>query len=571
MQSSEIEGPSKRPRLDGVLHIRPEYRIESEPTTIEGEVKHKRKERGQNKAKERKPNVISNEINLCFAAASGNQCSNQNCRKEHDIEKYLETKEPDLGDSCPTFNLYGECKYGIKCRFLGAHSKSASLPKTSDGEFIQNNISLENIKRVRTNNLVSQKCESFLAFWKENEKDCTGQEDLIDRIKKKEQIDPDFKLNPREVKKFSFKGKTYLAPLTTVGNIPFRRICKGFGVDITCSEMVLAQNLLSGQMSEWALLKRHPSEDLFGIQITGNKPESFIKACDALNELCGFDFLDINLGCPVEAICCKGNGSALMEKRTKLAWMVKGAQSVLDRPVTIKLRTAIMDKKPLAHKLIPIFQSWDIAAATLHGRSKEQRYTKSADWDYIQECGKGLVDKNSFEFIGNGDVFNPSDYWDKLNSESSVDGVMIGRGALIKPWIFKEIKERKLWDISSNERLDILKDYAKFGMEHWGTDTRGLNLTRKFLCEQLSFFHRYVPIGLIEVLPQKMNLRPEKFCGRNELETLMASSNVSDWIKLTELVLGPTPSSFSFIPKYYFCNSGINPIHLIQKMPRAKI
>ena len=87
-------------------------------------------------------------------------------------------------------------------------------------------------------------------------------------------------------------------------------------------------------------------------------------------------------------------------------------------------------------------------------------------------------------------------------------------------------------------------------MEFWGSDSTGVDQTRRFLLEWMSFLHRYVPVGLIEVLPQRMNLRPEKFNGRNELETLMASDKSSDWIKLSEMVLGKCQDGFSFIPKH---------------------
>lgn len=192
-----------------------------------------------------------------------------------------------------------------------------------------------------------------------------------------------------------------------------------------------------------------------------------------------------------------------------------------------------------------------MAGITLHGRSKEQRYSKLANWDYIAECST-LIDRSKERypfFFGNGDMFCPEDYAKILNENLTVDGVMIGRGALIKPWIFTEIKNHSLWDITANERLEILQKYANYGMEFWGSDTQGINQTRKFLCDWLSFLHRYVPVGLIEVLPQKMNLRAEKFKGRNELETLMASDSSLDWIKLSEIVLGKAPPSFSFIPK----------------------
>jgi tRNA-dihydrouridine synthase len=126
-----------------------------------------------------------------------------------------------------------------------------------------------------------------------------------------------------------------------------------------------------------------------------------------------------------------------------------------------------------------------IATIQLHGRTRQQRYTKLADWDYVGECAKLQV---GVPFFGNGDVISFEEYYERLRT--GVDGVMIARGALIKPWLFTEIKERRHWDISSSERFDMLRRFCDYGLEHWGTDTEGVNKTRRFLLELMSFLHR---------------------------------------------------------------------------------
>ena len=172
-----------------------------------------------------------------------------------------------------------------------------------------------------------------------------------------------------------------------------------------------------------------------------------------------------------------------------------------------------------------------------------------ANWDYIQRVGTCQTD---IPIIGNGDIFSYTDYEEKIaNSPNIVPCAMLGRGALIKPWLPTEIKERRHWDISATERFDILKDFVKFGLEHWGSDNMGVNKTRRFLLEWISFLHRYVPVGLLEVLPQQMNHRPPlHMYGRNDLETLMMSRNAADWITLSEMLLGKVPDDFQFEPKH---------------------
>ena len=105
------------------------------------------------------------------------------------------------------------------------------------------------------------------------------------------------------------------------------------------------------------------------------------------------------------------------------------------------------------------------------------------------------------------------------------------------------------WDISAGERLEIVKRFCDYGLEHWGSDAQGVDRTRRFLLEWLSFLCRYVPIGLLEH-PQTMQQRPVAYVGRSELETLLGSRRAEDWIKISEMFLGPVAEGFTFIPKH---------------------
>jgi hypothetical protein len=168
----------------------------------------------------------------------------------------------------------------------------------------------------------------------------------------------------RERKLIDFRNKVYVAPLTTVGNLPYRRIMKRYGADITCGEMALADQLLLGRPSEWALLRRHPCEDVFGVQIAAGHADQFTRLAEILaNEEEGFrvDFVDMNLGCPIDMVCDKGAGASLMLREKKLRGGLEGMLAVLDCPVTIKMRTGWNEAQPIAHELVPRIQSWGIA------------------------------------------------------------------------------------------------------------------------------------------------------------------------------------------------------------------
>ncbi|KAG2382188.1 hypothetical protein C9374_005390 [Naegleria lovaniensis] len=362
------------------------------------------------------------------------------------------------------------------------------------------------------------------------------------------------KYHPKEVKKVDFKRKTYLAPLTTVGNLPFRRICKDFGCEITIGEMALAQAILKGERGDISLLRRHESEKIFGVQLAGKDAFTMTRVAQLIDEqFPHIDFVDVNCGCPVNSLCSQGMGAGMMEKRTKLVGIVRGMKEVLSIPVSVKMRTGAKTGKNFAHKLMADLCECGVDSLTLHGRSREMRYTKEADYDYIYDCAR-VVNNYSQQsgrkvsIIGNGDIYSYQDWYAHVDK---VDTLMIGRGALIKPWIFKEIEMQQTLDVTASERLEMLKSFVKYGLDHYGADDIGISKTRRFLLEWLSFLYRYIPVGLLERLPIKLNERPLPYVGRNELETLMASSNCKDWVKLTELAgLPKVGDDFVFIPKH---------------------
>ncbi|OQD79926.1 hypothetical protein PENANT_c042G01763 [Penicillium antarcticum] len=412
---------------------------------------------------------------------------------------------------------------------------------------------------------------------------------------------------PSEKRRIYFGPETpTLAPLTTQGNMPFRRLCEDLGAQFTYSEMAMSMPLIQGAKSEWTLLKAHESElapptvipgdnivqgydnskdSKFGAQIAANKPWQAYKATEVLSKFTpNLRVIDLNCGCPIELVFRDGAGSALLDHGSKLEKMIRGMNTVSQEiPITVKIRTGTKDNQPNALKLVErlVLGGYEsslldvgppgAAAITLHGRSRQQRYTRQADWGYISETAaliKRLNEKKDSltdtirepdarfmpnggktYFLGNGDCYSHVDYDDHVNN-AGVDSVMVARGALIKPWVFEEIQTGQYLDKSASERLAYIERFAKYGLQAWGSDEHGVGTTRRFLLEWLSFAYRYVPIGLLEYLPPNIQDRPPAWRGRNELETLMGSGNYKDWIKITEMFLGPAHKDFKFEPKH---------------------
>lgn len=478
------------------------------------------------------------------------------------------------------YEAIGYCPAGIKCRWMYSHwSKETGTslfdqPKKAAAGYELNRVDREQQLILQRKKFPTPKSDLILPYLESiKEENIVRNNGSMTNEERADNIASyvESPIRPSEKKRLNYSRVKILSPLTTVGNLPFRRLCREFGAEITYSEMALALPLLQGSKQEWALPRTHTSEiGGFGVQIAAPKPWQAIKATEALAEYCnvnegGLSEVNLNCGCPIDLVFRSGAGSALLDSHTKMLRMLKGMNAVSGEvPITVKLRMGTRDKNPIAKKLVQrLVTEGDVAAITLHGRSRQQRYTRLADWQYISETAqvardtfneledknKDTPERNPVWFIGNGDCYSWKDWWDAVEN-CNVDSVMIARGALIKPWIFEEIDSKQYLDKSATERLDMIKRFAHLGLEHWGSDEYGINNCRRFLCEFLSFSCRYVPVGILETLPPKLQDRPEKWKGRNELETLLGSGDYRDWIKISEMVLGPVHENFEFQPKH---------------------
>lgn len=156
----------------------------------------------------------------------------------------------------------------------------------------------------------------------------------------------------REKKKIDWKNKLLLSPLTTVGNLPFRRVCKEYGADVTCGEMAMCSALLQGAPQEWALVKRHHTEDIFGVQLCANNPYLLAKCGQMLDKEIDIDFVDLNLGCPIELVYREGGGCGLLRRPRVLSSCIRSLSQVLTVPLTVKTRTGVYSNENVAHNLV---------------------------------------------------------------------------------------------------------------------------------------------------------------------------------------------------------------------------
>ncbi|KAF6771020.1 hypothetical protein AHF37_10341 [Paragonimus kellicotti] len=288
------------------------------------------------------------------------------CRYSHDLEKALAEKPPDLPGPCPVLVATGHCAVGMLCRWAPGHIlPEIPSPVIQPESSYINCLSQENRTKLQKKQYCFKRADSITqAVLSRSLTNCAIQKegisnDMNDRAPLGHVTDEDkIRCRASEKKQIEFANKLYLAPLTTVGNLPFRRVCKRLGAEITCGEMAIATQLLQGKQSEWALLRRHSSEDMFGVQLCGAHVDTMARAAQLIEENCEVDFVDINCGCPIDIIWKKGAGAGLLQHGNRLESIVRGVNDVLERAqVTVKLRTGIREKKNTAHQLIPSLQS----------------------------------------------------------------------------------------------------------------------------------------------------------------------------------------------------------------------
>jgi nifR3 family TIM-barrel protein len=232
-----------------------------------------------------------------------------------------------------------------------------------------------------------------------------------------------------------FRGKLILAPLAGITDSTFRLLCRENGADVTVTEMVSAKGLLMQPGRTERYLRFGERERPIGAQLFGAVPEEMGEAAAEIGRL-GFDFVDINMGCPVRRVTAGGAGAALLSRPLLAGKIIRAASDAAKIPVTVKIRSGFGTETDSYLAVAREVFDAGAAAVTLHPRTRGQMFSGKADWGQIARLKKGIPGR---VVIGNGDVEQPEDAW-RMVSETGCDAVMIGRAAMGNPWIFSAIR-----------------------------------------------------------------------------------------------------------------------------------
>jgi tRNA-dihydrouridine synthase B len=265
-----------------------------------------------------------------------------------------------------------------------------------------------------------------------------------------------------------------LAPMEDVSDPPFRALCKENGADLMYTEFISAEGLIRDADKSLEKLDIYDYERPIGIQIFGDKIDSMRRAA-ARAEEANPEIIDINYGCPVKKVACKGAGAGILLDLPKMQAMTKEIVDQVNIPVTVKTRLGWDENNIKILEVAKRLQDVGIQALTIHARTRKQMYKGSADWDHIRKVKKDP--EIHIPVFGNGDVNSPEIALD-FKRKFHVDGIMIGRAAIGNPWIFNEIKHysntgEKLSPPSLSERITTVKKHLDFSID-WKGDRKGI-------------------------------------------------------------------------------------------------
>ena len=260
-----------------------------------------------------------------------------------------------------------------------------------------------------------------------------------------------------------------LAPMEDVSDPPFRALCKKHGADMMYTEFISSDGLIRDAVKSIQKMDIFEYERPIGVQIFGSDEESMVRAAQIIEQVKP-DLIDINYGCPVKKVACKGAGAGLLQDIPKMVRLTKAVVNAVNVPVTVKTRLGWDDSTKNIVETAERLQDIGIEALTIHGRTRKQMYKGEADWTLI-----GAVKNNQrmrIPIFGNGDIDSPEKALQYKNIYG-VDGIMIGRASIGYPWIFNEIKAflangEHLNPPTFKERMEAIEEHLNFSIQWKG-------------------------------------------------------------------------------------------------------
>jgi len=272
-----------------------------------------------------------------------------------------------------------------------------------------------------------------------------------------------------------------LAPMEDVSDPPFRFVCKQNGVDMMYTEFISSEGLIRDAAKSRQKLDIFEYERPIGIQIFGSEIATMREATE-IASLAGPDLIDINYGCPVKNVACRGAGASLLQDIDKMVAMTKAVVESTHLPVTVKTRLGWDDNTKNVYEVAERLQDVGIQALSIHGRTRAQMYKGQADWSMIRDIKRNPRIK--IPVFGNGDIdsLEKAAAW---RMEYEVDGIMIGRASIGYPWIFREIRHffntgERLAEPTISERVDTCRTHLQKSIEWKGPKTGIFEMRRHY-------------------------------------------------------------------------------------------
>ena len=260
-----------------------------------------------------------------------------------------------------------------------------------------------------------------------------------------------------------------LAPMEDVSDPPFRALCKRHGADMMYTEFISSEGLIRDAVKSVQKMDIFEYERPIGVQIFGSDEESMVRAAQIIEQVKP-DLIDINYGCPVKKVACKGAGAGLLQDIPKMVRLTKAVVNAVNVPVTVKTRLGWDDSTKNIVETAERLQDIGIEALTIHGRTRKQMYKGEADWTLIGDVKNNQ--RMRIPIFGNGDIDSPEKALQYKNIYG-VDGIMIGRASIGYPWIFNEIKAflangEHLNPPTFKERMEAIEEHLNFSIQWKG-------------------------------------------------------------------------------------------------------